>query len=167
MSVNKSLAAAAGLVALLVAAQAIAGTMFRLEIGPAVAAGIEKSKFLKKDQVKKIALLVRPRVCDSMATVQITGRAEGLVNGMRQSVPLNLLTIDPEEGIYAVQQEWPNDGQWVLQLNGTCASPKASASTLVPMNKGTFIREKTEVLREPATKKQLEAALSALARSQS
>jgi hypothetical protein len=35
------------------------------------------------------------------------------------------------------------------------------------MNKGAFIREKTEVLREPATKKQLEAALTALTRAQS
>jgi len=35
------------------------------------------------------------------------------------------------------------------------------------MKKYTFIREKTEVLREFATRQQLEAMLAALARSQS
>ena len=86
---------------------------------------------------------------------------------MRQSVALNLVPVDAAEGVYAVHQQWPDRGQWVLHFKGSCASPKASASTLVPMNQYAFIREKTEVLREPATKKQLEDALAALVRSQS
>jgi hypothetical protein len=112
-------------------------------------------------------LVVRPRVCDKLAAVQITGTAEGLVNGVRQSLPLDLIGVNPAEGVYAVQQQWPDTGQWVLQLNGSCPSPKASTSTLVPMNKYTFIREKTEVLREPATRQQVDAVLAALARAQS
>jgi hypothetical protein len=58
-----------------------------------------------------------------------------------------------------VLQQWPEQGRWVLQLNGSCPRPKASASTLVPMNGYTFIREKTKVLVEPATRQQLEALL--------
>ena len=99
--------------------------------------------------------------------MQITGTAEGSVNGVRQSLPLELIPVNPAEGIYAVQRQWPENGHWVLQLNGTCPNPKASVSTLVPMNGFTFIREKTEVLGEPATRQQVEAALAALVRLQS
>jgi hypothetical protein len=156
------------LVALLIlamAAPAIAGTMFRLEIGPPIAAGTGATTTPKLK--KSVVLVVRPRVCDNPAAVQITGTAEGLVNGVRQSLPLDLIAVNPAEGVYAVQRQWPDNGQWVLQLNGSCPSPKASASTLVPMNKSTFVREKTEVLREPATRQQVESALAALVRSQS
>lgn len=155
------------LVALLVvalAAPAIAGTSFRLEIGPPIAAGtgINGGQFKKK-----VVLVVRPLLCDNPASVHITGTAEGFVNGVRQSVALDLVAVDPAQGVYAVQPQWPDSGQWVLQLNGSCPKPKASASTLIPMKKYTFIREKTEVLREPATRQQLETALAALVRSQS
>jgi len=153
------------LVALLViaiAVPAIAGTMFRLEIGPPIAAGTGSTT--TPQFKKKVVLVVRPRVCDNPAAVQITGTAEGLVNGLRQSVALNLMPVDQAQGVYGVLEQWPDGGQWVLQLNGSCPSPKASASTLVPMNRSTFIREKTQVLGEPATREQVEAALAALVR---
>ena len=152
----------AALLMMAIAAPAIAGTMFRLEIGPPIAAGNGATTPQFK---KKVVLVVRPRVCDNAAGVQITGTAEGLVNGMRQSLPLTLIAVNQAEGVYAVQQQWPDNGQWLLQLNGSCPSPKASASTLVPMKGSTFVREKTEVLREPATRQQVETALAALVRS--
>jgi len=166
MSVNKPLftACVAMLVAIAVSAQASPGTMFRLEVGLPVAAGTAKK--IVKDG-KKTVLAVRAVVCEDLANVRITGTAEGLVNGARQSIPLTLTAVDQSEAVYAVVQQWPDNGAWVLHLKGSCAKPKAAASTLVPMNKGPFIREKTEVLREPATDRQLEAALTALARSQS
>jgi hypothetical protein len=152
----------AALLMMAIAAPAIAGTMFRLEIGPPIAAGTGAATPQFK---KKVVLAVRPRVCDNPAAVQITGTAEGLVNGMRQSVPLTLIAVNQAEGVYAVQQQWPDTGQWLLQLNGSCPSPKASASTLVPMKGSTFVREKTEVLREPATRQQVDPALAVLVRS--
>ena len=155
----------ASLVVLMTAALATAGTMFRLEIGPPVAAGTGST--VTKQFKKNVVLVVRPRVCDAPGRVQISGTAEGLVNGARQSIALDLIPVDPVAGVYAALQQWPDRGHWVLQLNGSCPSPKASASTLVPMNGSTFIREKTQVLREPATPQQVEAALAALVRSQS
>ena len=149
------------LLSIAIAVPAIAGTMFRLEIGPPIAAGTGTTTPQFK---KKVVLVVRPRVCDNPAAVQITGTAEGLVNGLRQSVALNLMPVDQAQGVYGVLEQWPDGGQWVLQLNGSCPSPKASASTLVPMNRSTFIREKTQVLGEPATREQVEAALAALVR---
>jgi len=164
MSLSRTLAAVTAAVALLTTS-AVAGTMFRLEIGPPVAAGTA-TKILK-DAKGKTVLAVRALVCNDLAGVRITGTAEGSRNGVRQSVPLELLEVNKAEAIYAVQYQWPNDGSWVLHLKGSCSNPKAEASTLVPMSKGAFIREKTEVLAEPATKKQVEDAVKDLARAQS
>ena len=163
MSLSRSLVAAAAAVAL-AATAAMAGTMFRLEVGPPIAAG--NLKDLKKTD-KKAVLAVRAVVCNDLANVQITGTAEGLVNGARQSLPLVLNEANKAEAIYFLAQQWPDTGAWVLHLKGSCSNPKAEASTLVPVNKATFIREKTTVLVEPATKKQVEDAVKELARSQS
>lgn len=165
MSPIRTIATAAAAAAIVAVGAAHAGTMFRLEIGPPVAAGTA-SKILKEGKGKTV-LAVRALVCNDLAGVHITGTAEGTRNGARQSVPLDLLEVNKAEAIYAVQYQWPNDGAWVLHLKGSCSNPKAEASTLVPMNKNAFIREKTEVRTEPASKKQVEDAVQALARSQS
>ena len=156
---------AAGTAAVAFAAVAVsAGTMFRVEIGSPVALGV--NKYFKKVD-KKVVLAVRAVVCEDLANVRITGTAEGLVAGKRQSLPITLTAVEPAEAVYAIQQQWPEAGAWVLHLKGSCANPKAETSTLVAVGKGTFIREKSEVLREPATKKQIDDAVAALARSQS
>jgi len=148
-----------GLAALGLAVTVSAGTMFRLEIGPPVAAG---TNF----KLKGAVFVARALVCDDLSAVRVTGTAEGVVNGGRQSVTLKLIPVN-SPGVYAVQQDWPPDGQWVVHLSGTCPSPKAEASTIVPIRKGTFIREKTQVLREPATKQQIDAALADLQHAES
>ena len=166
MSVKQLLTLAAALVAVVIAAQAAAGTSFRLEIGSSAALGTEKKIFKDKDG-KKVVLAVRAVVCQDLPNVKVTGTAEGLVNGKRETLPLSLALVDPAGAVYAVQQQWPEQGAWVLHLKGSCSNPKAEASTLVAVSKGTFIREKSEVLREPATREQVDAAVAALARSQS
>lgn len=155
---------AAGTAAITFAASVSAGTMFRVEIGSPVALGV--NKYFKKTD-KKLIVAVRAVVCQDLATVRITGTAEGLVAGKRQSLPVTLTAVEPAEAVYAIHQQWPEDGAWVLHLKGTCANPKAEASTLVAVRKGAFIREKSDVLREPATRKQVDDAVAALARSQS
>jgi len=163
MSPVRTLFAAIAAVALLATAAA-AGTMFRLEIGSTAALGMDK-KFVKDG--KKVVVAVRAVVCQDLANVKVSGTAEGLVNGKRESLPITLAVIDQAEAVYAIVQQWPQDGSWVLHLKGSCSNPKAEASTLVAVNRGTFVREKSEVLREPATKKQVEDAVTGLARSQS
>jgi hypothetical protein len=138
---------------------AMAGTMFRLEIGPPVAGGTTT-------KLKNAVLVVRPVLCEPVTAVRITGTAEGSVHGARQSIPLRLTPL-PTPGVYAVQRQWPADGQWVLHLAGSCPSSKAAASTIVPLANGRFIREQTQVLREPATTAQVDAALTALVRGPS
>ena len=142
-----------------IAAQATAGTFFRLEVGPPVAAGTDA-------KIKKAVLVVRPRLCDDEASVRITGTAEGIVNGMRQSVSLNLVTL-PTPGVHAVQRQWPDDGQWVLHLNGRCPATGATSSTIVPLTKAGFDRAKTRVLPQTATRADVDAVLSELTRTHS
>ena len=107
--------------------------------------------------------------CDASCIASLSHRSVG---GASQpvpgrSLPLVLSEANKAEAIYFVLHQWPDEGAWVLHLKGSCSNPKAEASTLVAVSKGTFIREKSEVLREPATKKQVEDAVKALARSQS
>jgi hypothetical protein len=163
MSVIRQLVAAASALALL-ATVSTAGTSFRIEIGSTAALGMDK-KF--KDSPKKLVVAVRAVVCDDLATVRITGTAEGLVNGRRQSLPITLMAIDPAEAVYAIAQQWPQEGAWVLHLKGSCSKPKADASTLVAVTRGTFLREQSQVLRDPATRKQIEDAVAAAARTRS
>lgn len=143
--------------ALGLAAQSGAGTYFRLEIGPPVAAGANT-------KMKKAVLVVRPRLCDDEAGVRITGTAEGMVKGERQSVRLTLVAL-PAPGVHAVQRQWPEDGQWVLHLKGTCPATGAASSTIVPLTKEGFDRSKTQVLRDIAKPAQVEAVLRALPRA--
>lgn len=164
MSMTRTLTAAMAIAAALSTAHLAAGTSFRLEIGSAAALGAEK-KFTKNS--KKVVVAVRAVVCDDLPNVKVTGTAEGLVNGKRQSLRLTLAPVNPAEAVYAITQQWPQDGTWVLHLKGSCANPKAEASTLVAMSKTGFIRDKSVVLREAATRKQLEDAIADLARSQS
>lgn len=150
--------------ALLLATFAVAGTMFRLEIGSTVALGMDK-KF--KDAPKKVVVAVRAVVCEDLASVKVSGTAEGLVNGKRHSLPLTLIPVDRAEAVYAIGQQWPQDGTWLLHLKGSCSSPKADASTLVAVTNGTFARDKSTILVAPATKEQVEDALVSLSRTRS
>jgi len=154
-----------GLIALLgfaLTAQAAAGTFFRLEIGSPIAAGTD----MKVKNLKKAVLVVRPRLCEDEASVRITGTAEGVVNGERQSVALQLVAL-PAAGVHAVQQQWPDSGQWVVHLTATCPATRAITSAIVPITKSGFLRDKTEILPAAATRAQIEAALAAHRRSQS
>lgn len=147
-------------VAVSVASQAAAGTFFRLEVGPPVAAAGSGFK------VKSAVFAVRPRLCTDEASVQITGSAEGLVNGARQSVPLTLVPL-PAPGVHVVSRQWPDDGQWVVHLRGTCPATKAITSALVPVTARGFVREKVQLLPEAATRAQVDAAVRDFARSRS
>ena len=162
MKLMKPLIAATAAFSIL-ATVAGAGSMFRIEIGSTAALGMDK-KF--KDVPKKLVVAVRGVVCEDLANVKISGTAEGLVNGKRESLPLTLTVVDRAEAVYAVGHQWP-EGTWVLHLKGSCSSPKAEASTLVAVTNGTFIRDKSTVMTEPATRKQIEDVLTRLSRPQS
>lgn len=62
------------------------------------------------------ALLVQAYGCHQPSKATVTGTAEGLVNGARQSVPLTLEKVG--DGVWAVDAQWPTEGAWVLAFSG-------------------------------------------------
>ena len=164
MSLRRSLAIVVGaFVMIATGITPYAGAIFHLQVGPPIAAG-DGMGFLKMN--KKAVFVVRSQCCD-FTSVGITGSAEGIVNGVRRSIPLTLTPVNAAQGVYAITQEWPDAGHWVVQLNGECASTKRSASVLVPVHKSGYVRDKIEVLYETAKRERVEALLTALARVQS
>jgi hypothetical protein len=135
---------------------AMAGTMFRLEIGHPVA-GTTSTKIAK---MKKAVMMVRGLACDDPASMRMTASAEGFVNGARRSMPLQLVEM-PTPGVFAVPQ--PPNGQWVLNLLGTCPGRNAVASAIVPLGGPSgFLREKAEFSDGAAKPERINASLNAL-----
>ena len=124
---------------------------FRLGIGPAIA-GAPKG-------AKKGFMAVRVEGCPDPSRASISGTAEGLVGGRRQTVPLNLIGLSP--GVYSVPHNWSQDGTWVLHFSGSYQNLKASA--LVPIGPSGFMREPSKFLPRPATAAEVDAALRTLA----
>ena len=70
-------------------------------------------------------VIVRPYGCHRPSDAMLSGTAEGLVNGRRQSVPLQFAATS--KGVYAVRQQWPSQGVWVLAITGTYNGHTSSA----------------------------------------
>jgi len=62
----------------------------------------------------------------------ITGTAEGLVNGKRQSVRLDIKRL-PQAGMYAVRWQKPAQGKWALVIS-TSRDGHYMASALIDVN---------------------------------
>jgi len=67
--------------------------------------------------MKDVVLIARTFGCHQPADAKLSATAEGLVNDARKSLPLELRSIG--SGVYAIKQQWPAEGKWVLALTGT------------------------------------------------
>jgi hypothetical protein len=65
--------------------------------------------------------LVRTYVHQNPADLPVSGRAEGLVDGKRRSVPFTL-TRSAQTGMYVVRREWGEKGIWTVLVT---AMPEA------------------------------------------
>lgn len=113
-------------------------------------------------QMKAAAFVFRTNGCAEPGKSQISATAEGLVNGARRSVVLKV-TAASKPGVYAVFQNWPARGDWVVNLRGVCASESAGA--LVPIGPKGFIRESAKFFPRPASSAEIETSLKDLAQS--
>jgi len=139
-----------GMAACITASLAVA-QVFTFNIGGPVAS---------MDETAKVALFVfRTTGCADAAKAQVSGAAEGLVKGARQSKPLILRPMS-QPGVYAVYQNWPQEGQWVVNLKGACAG--ANAGAIVPFGPKGFLRESSKFFTRPATDAEIDAALKAM-----
>src|SRR6185369_10830261 len=53
--------------------------------------------------------------CHDPASAQLTATAIGIVNGERKSIPLTVNKL-ATPGMFALSQQWPKEGKWVLEL---------------------------------------------------
>lgn len=67
-------------------------------------------------KVKEAVLIVGTYGCHKPADAILSATAEGVVNGQRRSLPLEL--VYDSTGVYAVKQQWPSEGSWVLSITG-------------------------------------------------
>lgn len=67
-------------------------------------------------ELKDAVLIVRTFGCHQPADAKLSASADGLINGNRKSLPLELRSIG--SGVYALKQQWPSEGHWVLALTG-------------------------------------------------
>ena len=154
---SKSVTFVSGLAVIASVAIAAADT-FRLEVGPPVAAA-------RQYPTKGALFAARPRGCADLQAVQMTGTAEGLVGGARQSIPLKL--VDLADGVRVVNHHWTTDGTWIAVLNATCGSPRATAAAIVRVTGfGAFSRDGLQLLDHTATPKEIDAALNAFVKAQ-
>ena len=110
-------------------------------------------------QFKVASFVFRTEGCADPGKAQISATAEGIVKGERRSVALKVLS-GTKPGIYAVNQTWPAEGKWAVNLKGTCAN--LSAGAIVPMGPNGFIRESSKFFPRPATDGEIETSLKAL-----
>jgi hypothetical protein len=107
---------------------------------------------------KMAAFVFRTQGCAEPAKAEISGRAEGIVKGERRSVALKIVPMG-KPGVYAVNHEWPAEGDWLVNLKGTCGD--ANAGAIVPVGAKGFIRESSKFFPRPATDAEVDAALKA------
>lgn len=112
---------------------------------------------------KMAAFALRTEGCADPAKAQISATAEGIVKGARRAVALRVMPAS-KRGVYAVDQSWPADGEWVVNLRGTCAGQTAGA--IIPMGPKGFIRESSKFFARPATDAEIDASLRALAQGE-
>src|SRR4051794_986768 len=62
-------------------------------------------------------LTIQASGCHDPASAAITATAIGMVKGERREIPLKLEKM-PTPGMYALAQQWPNEGRWVIKLTG-------------------------------------------------
>ena len=76
-------------------------------------------------QLKDAAIVVRTYGCHTPTGANVSGTAEGLVNGPRKSVPLEL--IPTSKGVYKIKRQWLREGRWVLVITGNYRGMTSSA----------------------------------------
>lgn len=87
---------------------------------PALAGGfqlsVETPNKSNDPKLTDVVLIARTYGCHQPADAKLSATAEGFVGGKRQSLPVELRSI--ESGVYAIKQQWPAEGSWVLSLTG-------------------------------------------------
>ncbi len=78
-------------------------------------------------------LVARITACHSPEKTTVQATAEGVVNGLRKSIPLKVISLSTA-GTFAITREWPEAGNWAVKMVATNPDYKDYAtSVLVPV----------------------------------
>ncbi|MBV9761620.1 MAG: hypothetical protein JO340_13750 [Acidobacteriaceae bacterium] len=106
---------------------------------------------------RNAALVVRGYACAEAEKTKVSGTAEGIVDGARESIPLKLIPISGQ-GMYAVTQQWPSKGKWVLTF--TMTNPRfGEQSAMLKVGGGAVNWTEITRLSRAPTNAEVEAAL--------
>jgi len=78
---------------------------------------LEKPANADNPQTKDVVLLVRPYGCHQPEDALISATAEGFVKGRRQTIKLQIHPAS--KGVYAIKQQWPAEGVWLVAVRGS------------------------------------------------
>lgn len=115
-------------------------------------------------ELKGAALLVRTYGCRQPWDADVTATAEGIVNGKRQSMKVELTRTS--RGVFAIKQQWPSKGAWVVTITGKYNGITSSA--LVAMGSDGKVRitrdnrVASKVVQRMLTAQDIDAALNTL-----
>ncbi|HEX4228690.1 MAG TPA: hypothetical protein VHZ07_08470 [Bryobacteraceae bacterium] len=79
---------------------------------------------------KHAVLVARTTACHSPERTTVTATAEGVVNGVRKTIPLKVIPLSTA-GTFAVTREWPNQGTWAVKMIATNPDYKDYATAVV------------------------------------
>ncbi len=83
--------------------------------------------------------------CHSPEKTTVTGTAEGIVDGKRQSIPLRVMRLS-EPGTFSVAREWPREGRWSVVLIATNPDyANYATSVVVRVTEGTAVAGSAKV----------------------
>ena len=117
-----------------------------------------------------VALKVTTLECGTPKHISLSGRAEGIVNGKRTSIPLKI-TKNGHAGVYDVTAQWPARGHWVLVFSASHYGNRQSLIVemgpdggFVPVSdrnpaSGFFKIARTDVVSEKATQNRIDTIL--------
>jgi hypothetical protein len=87
------------------------------------------------------AVVIKATGCHDPASAKVTATATGVVNGQRRTIPLEVKALRAE-GEFAVTQQWPKEGKWVIQVVGTNA--EQFTNTLIAAGPGGVDRTRVK-----------------------
>lgn len=88
------------------------------------------------DPATRDALLtVRTYHHGELMSYQLTGTAEGIVNGRRQTMPLDIRRL-PQAGVYAVRWQKPAQGNWMLVITSSQGGSHAATALVTIDSRG-------------------------------
>lgn len=74
---------------------------------------------------KNVMLVVQPFGCHKPTDAQVTGTAEGIINGTRKTIELKF--VKTGNGESTLTKQWPDEGVWVIAINASYNDAKSSA----------------------------------------